>query len=103
MAPYRVSKWKASMSPVLTPMSLRQSLNRPIQSLKVPIFATLPGIKPRFFTHRKKTLQAMSLRELLHVQPNCFQFGVVLDCVCSEFAAEAGSFVATEWQRGVHE
>jgi hypothetical protein len=27
---------------------LRQSLNRPIQSLNVPIFATLPGIKPQF-------------------------------------------------------
>src|SRR5208337_4368422 len=45
IAPYSVSKWKASMSSVLTPISLRQSLNRPIQSLKVPIFATFPGIK----------------------------------------------------------
>src|ERR1700677_2903592 len=34
------------MSLVLTPISLRQSLNIPIQSLNVPIFATFPGIMP---------------------------------------------------------
>jgi hypothetical protein len=32
------------MSSRLTPISLRQSLNMPIQSLNVPIFATFPGI-----------------------------------------------------------
>ena len=32
------------MSDVFTPISLRQSLNKPIQSLNVPIFATFPGI-----------------------------------------------------------
>src|SRR5580704_9176574 len=44
------------MSAVLTPISLRQSLNMPSQSLKVPIFATFPGIMPL----------------LGHFQPNCF-------------------------------
>src|SRR6202162_3788550 len=75
------------MSLVLTPISLRQSLNIPSQSLKVPIFATLPGIMPL----------------LSHIQPNCFQFRVVLDCVCSEFAAKAGTLVAAERQRCVHQ
>src|SRR6266700_2541447 len=44
MAPKRVSKLKLAISSRLTPISLRQSSKRPTQSLKVPIFATLPGI-----------------------------------------------------------
>src|ERR1700693_3238689 len=75
------------MSAVLTPMSLRQSLNMPSQSLKVPIFATLPGIMPL----------------LNHIQPNCFQFRIVLDRMCSEFAAEARTLVAAERQRCIHQ
>src|SRR6185369_4785406 len=46
MAPYRVSKLKLAISSWLTPISLRQSSKSPTQSLKVPIFATLPGITP---------------------------------------------------------
>src|SRR5581483_3249953 len=44
MAPKRVSNLKSAISPRLTPMSLRQSSKSPTQSLKVPIFATFPGI-----------------------------------------------------------
>src|SRR4029077_3819869 len=44
------SKWKASTSSLSTPTSLRHSLKRPTQSLKFPIFPTLPGMRPQFFT-----------------------------------------------------
>src|SRR6266853_5329453 len=44
MAPKRVSNWKLAISSRLTPISLRHSSKRPIQSEKVPIFATLPGM-----------------------------------------------------------
>src|SRR6266851_8780411 len=44
MAPKSVSNLKLAISSWLTPISLRQSSKSPTQSLKVPIFATLPGI-----------------------------------------------------------
>ncbi len=44
---------------VLTPISLRHSLNSPTQSLKVPIFATLPGIN--CLTSGAKALAALGL------------------------------------------
>src|SRR5258708_13435135 len=75
------------MSAVLTPISLRQSLNMPSQSLKVPILATLPGIIPL----------------LRDVQPNCFQLRVMLDAVRSEFASEPRTFVAAEGKRPIHQ
>src|SRR6266568_179596 len=65
MAPKRVSKLKLAISSRLTPISLRQSSNRPTQSLKVPIFATLPGISQNLFTtegteeHRGKLIQPL--------------------------------------------
>src|SRR6266446_5520103 len=87
IAPYSVSKWKASISFVLTPISLRQSLNMPSQSLKVPIFATLPGIIPL----------------LHHIQPNCFQLCVMLNRVHAQLAAEARTLVPPKWQRCIHQ
>jgi hypothetical protein len=35
---------------LLTPTSLRHSLKIPTHSLKLPIFATLPGIEPQILT-----------------------------------------------------
>src|SRR5437899_1715656 len=52
MAPKSVSKLKLEISSRLTPISLRQSSKRPIQSLNVPIFATFPGISQNLFHHR---------------------------------------------------
>src|SRR6266481_1503571 len=75
------------MSAVLTPISLRQSLNMPSQSLKVPIFATLPGIIPL----------------LRYIQPNCFHLGVMLDGVRSELASEARTLIAAEGKRRIHQ
>src|SRR5260370_7531511 len=75
------------MSLVLTPISLRQSLNMPSQSLKVPIFATLPGIIPL----------------LHHIQPNCFQLCVMLNRVHTQLAAEARTLVPPKWQRCIHQ
>src|ERR1700730_16845285 len=49
IAPKSVSNLKLAISSWLTPISLRQSSNRPTQSLNVPIFATLPGIRPQPF------------------------------------------------------
>src|SRR5450432_3206279 len=51
MAPKSVSNLKLAISSWFTPISLRQSSKRPIQSLKVPIFATLPGIKALSIQH----------------------------------------------------
>src|SRR5215469_5158704 len=44
IAPNRVSNLKLEISSRSTPISFLHSSNRPTQSLKVPIFATLPGI-----------------------------------------------------------
>src|SRR5882762_8744657 len=74
------------ISAVLTPISLRQSLNMPSQSLNVPIFATLPGIIPL----------------LRYIQPNCFHLCVMFDRVRSQLTAEARTLVAAKRQRSVH-
>src|SRR6476660_9315137 len=94
MAPYSVSNLKLAISSWLTPISLRQSSKSPTQSLKVPIFATLPGITPlhlwrRFGSagvpparlrakarSRKSLLRLEHRRPLLHVSRQSF-FGVL--------------------------
>src|SRR5579872_757388 len=97
------------MSSVLTPISLRQSLNRPIHSLNVPIFATFPGIKSKPLYHSGhggttgKPLCALWCSFSSHVEPNCFQLRIVLDGMRAEFAAEAGALVAAKGQRRVHQ
>src|SRR5258708_19315575 len=69
------------MSAELTPISLRQSLNSPTQSLNVPIFATLPGIKTSLFcgsgnsglaTRDSRLLRLKHRRPLLHVRRQPF-------------------------------
>src|SRR5215467_6932712 len=52
MAPKSVSNLKLAISSRLTPISLRHSSKSPTQSEKVPIFATLPGIKSKPLNHR---------------------------------------------------
>src|SRR5690348_16056727 len=109
MAPYSVSKWKASMSSVLTPISLRQSLNRPTHSLNVPIFATFPGIKSKPLYHRGHGGTQRKLWRLCgdsfssYVEPNCLQLCVMLNGVRAQFAAEAGTLISTEGQRRIHQ
>src|SRR6202044_3494215 len=61
------------MSFVLTPISLRQSLNMPIQSLNVPIFATFPGITPsKFYDSLLPSLRFENRRPLLHIRSQAF-------------------------------
>src|SRR5258708_35228876 len=111
IAPNRVSKLKLAISSRLTPISWRHSSNRPTQSLKVPIFATLPGMSstPRYHrvhgvSQRKPHRETPSflcvplcpLWLLLsnHAQPNRFHFRVILDCVRTQFSSEARRLIS---------
>src|SRR5258708_5550109 len=106
IAPNRVSKLKLAISSRLTPISWRHSSKRPTQSLKVPIFATLPGMSstPRYHRvhgvsqrkpHRGNPsflcvlLCPLWLLLSYHVQPNRLQFCVMLDSVRAKLTAEA--------------
>src|SRR5579864_3243762 len=102
-------------------MSFRQSSNNPTQSLKVPIFATFPGMYNSFqqnplnhkgheVSQRKTAIlfHTLCLSRLLclalsHIQPNCFHFCVVFDGMDAQLASKARTFVASERQRRVHE
>src|ERR1700674_4226622 len=99
-------------------MSLRQSSNNPTQSLKVPIFATFPGIvfdslKTSKALTTKDTKVHKGIRDLFlllvpsrplwlkvlsHIQPNCFHFRIVFDGMYAQLAPEAGALVAAEGQ-----
>src|SRR5579859_6640670 len=98
------------MSSVLTPISLRQSLNRPIHSLNVPIFATLPGINSKPLHHSARrggnpVLLSVPCGDAFspHVEPNCLQLRIVFHCVRSKFAAESRTLISAEWKRRIHQ
>src|SRR3989442_1804205 len=48
-------------------------------------------------------IRAAKMAALRRVQPNCFYFRVMLDCVRTQLTSEAGAFVSAKRQCGIHQ
>src|SRR3954451_4972312 len=95
MAPKSVSKLKPRISSLSTPISLRQSLNSPTQSPKVPILSVETAMK----SVAPNTAYFVRCSEC---EPNRLQLCVMLDGVGAQLASEAGLLVAAEGHGRVH-
>src|SRR6185437_16243073 len=75
---------KLAISSRLTPISLRHSSNRPTQSEKVPIFATLPGIAVKTLNHREHRVSPRETQRFHHPSPPLWRSFVRLRALCGD-------------------